>query len=261
LITREVGEALLCVQQMDHAALSGDLARAWGGSEVPALLPAESVVFAVGNHDAGWPDLDARPRLDPERRRPHTYRTHPVEEALSVAERSVERVSAADPYAGWLVSRHFASFYDHDDDPRAITWVVEQVGRRAELLSRARPRVGREALHPHVLEANFDWLQLLDAVSLSLCSDWHTWESRTMALLYGEATGYYRYDRLSSERREATTWRVEGRVDPWPFAADRWEGRIQARLLEGDAWAEDDELLEAWHSAPSATLEVALHRR
>jgi hypothetical protein len=260
VITRELGEDFLCLRQMDHAALSGDLARAWGGSQVPPLLPAESVIFAIGNHDAGWPELDDRPTLDPEHRGPRTYRDYPLGKAIGVAHRSVLRVSAADPYAGWMVSRHFASFYDHDDDPRAIAWVTGQVGRRAELLSRAQPRVPREALHPHVLEANFDWLQLLDALSLALCHDWTTWESRPMALLYGEATGIYRYERVSSDRRGESTWFVEGRVDPWPFAADRFEGRARARVLQGDEWDDDDALLAAWQVAPLATLEVALRR-
>jgi hypothetical protein len=258
VILRELDDALFCVRQMDHAALSGHLARGWGGRSLPPLVPAESVVFAIGNHDAGWPDLDAVPVLDPVHERPHSYRTHPLEDALRVAERSVARVAAADPYAGWLVSRHFASFHEDSDDPRAIAWIADQIGHRAELLARARPHVGREALHPHVLEANFDWLQLLDALSLALCHDWETWQSRPMALTYGEATGAYRYARARSERPAETRFVVEGRVDPWPFRAEVVEGRVRGRLLAGTTWDDLGVLLEAWQVAPPVTLEVAL---
>lgn len=244
---------------MDHAALSGELAGFWGGGATPALLPADSVVFAAGNHDAGWPDLDDQPRFDPEARAPHTYRTHSLADALAVAERSVMRVSAADPYAGWLVSRHFASFYDASDDPRAIGWVAEQVGHRAELLARARRRVTREALHPHVLEANFDWLQLLDALSLAMGHDWPSWESRPMALTYGEATGTYRYRQAATGRSEGVLF-VEGGVDPWPFSRERIEARVGARLLMGTEWDGEEGLLAAWRVAPRVTLEVALAR-
>lgn len=244
---------------MDHAALSGELAAAWGGGAMPDLMPADSVVFAIGNHDAGWPDLDDRPRLDPERHLPHTYRTHPLSDALAVAERSVARVSAADPYAGWLVSRHFASFHEDSDDRRAIAWVADQVGRRAELLARARPRVPREALHPHVLEANLDWLQLLDALSLALCHDWLEWESRPTALGYGEETGIYRY-RQAATGRSGEAFFVEGRVVPWPFARERVEGRLRARLLPATEWDSEEGLLAAWQVAPLVSLEVALYR-
>ena len=99
-----------------------------------------------------------------------------------------------------------------------MAWVIDQVGQRAELLARARPRVPREALHPHVLEANFDWLQLFDAISLAMCQDWETWESRPMALLYGETTGQWRYERTKTGE-EGGRFFVEGNVDPWPFAS------------------------------------------
>jgi hypothetical protein len=242
---------------MDHARLSGDLARAWGGKAVVDLLPAESVLFAIGNHDAGWPELDDGPVYDPQSRAPHSYRTHRLEDALGVAERSVARVGAADPYAGWLVSRHFASFYQDSDDPRAMAWVVEQVGQRAELLSRARPRVPRQALHPHVLEANFDWLQLFDAISLALCLDWKTWESRSMALLYGEATGKWRYEQVATGTDGGKLF-VHGRVDPWPFASSSVSARVLGRMLAGTEWPDGGALLAAWQVAPLVTLEVAL---
>ena len=259
MITRTTADGLLCVRQMDHARLAGDLARAWGGGDVPALQPADSVLFAITSHDAGWPDLDERPLHDPEAHAPRTYRTHALEDQLGVAERSVGRVSAADPYAGWLVSRHFASFHDDSDDPRAMAWVTDQVGRRAELLARARPRVPREALHPHVLEANFDWLQLFDALSLAVCHDWEAWESRSMALLYGEAVGMWRYRQAATGANEGRYF-VVGRLDPWPFDRARVEARVQGRLLAGSAWPDDRALAAAWQVAPLVTVEVALER-
>ncbi len=224
---------------------------------MPALLPPDSVVFAAGHHDAGWPELDDHPVYDPDTGAPHTYRTHPLGDALEVAERSVGRVAAADPYAGWMVSRHFASFHADSEDPRALAWVAEQVGRRAELLARARPRVPREALHPHVLEANFDWLQLLDAISLALCHAWESWESRSMALLYGEAVGTWRY-RQAVTGEERGRLIVEGRMDPWPFAASRVTGRVEGRLLGGTRWQDARSLADAWQVAPLVPVEVAL---
>lgn len=256
MILRETSEGLLCFRQLDHAAFSGELADAWGGEAVPRLRPEEAVVHAIRCHDAGWPELDESPTLDPDTGFPYDYRTFPLEHRLEVAERSVARVADADPYAGWLVSRHFASFHQGSDEPAAIRWVTRQVGRRAEMLARARSRVGRDALHPHVLEANLDFLQLLDAISLAVCHDWEAWESRPLAREYGEERRVYRYERL-----ESGFPRLRARVDPAPFAAAPVEVEIAARLLDGAGWGDPDELADAWERAEEVAVEVVLHAR
>ncbi|MDX1661164.1 MAG: DUF3891 family protein [Gemmatimonadota bacterium] len=253
MVVRETPDGLLCFRQLDHAALSGMLGDHWGGDAFPVWMPVGSVRTAVRRHDAGWPELDDAPTLDPETSRPHDYRSIDPETRRDVAERSVARVAALDPYAGWLVSRHFASFLESSEDPDSIGWVVEQVGRRAGMLARARARVGREALHPLVLEANLDWLQLLDAVSLALCHDWERWESRATAVEYGEASGIFRYRRVESRRT-----RVEGSLDPWPFSVERVETRIPAVTLEGEAWESTETLRRSWEDAGEIDVEVAL---
>lgn len=255
MVVRETPGGLLCFRQLDHAALSGLLGDHWGGDAFPVWMPVDSVRTAVRRHDAGWSELDEVPRLNPETSRPHDYRTIAPEDRLDVAERSVARVAAVDPYAGWLVSRHFASFLDGSDDPEAIGWIVEQVGRRAGMLARARARVGREALHPLVLEANLDWLQLLDAVSLALCHDWESWESRPTLLEYGEETGVFRYRRVESDGRA-----VEASLDPWPFAVERVATKVPAVVLDPGPWDSVDALRAAWREAPGVDVEVALVR-
>jgi hypothetical protein len=259
VITRPTSEGLLCVRQADHAGLAGDLGRHWGGSAVPPIVPFDSVVFAMGHHDAGWPELDERPVYDPETRAPRTFRAYPLEEALAVAERSVSRVSAADPYAGWLVSRHFASFHEDSGDPRAASWARWQAQRRDELLQRARPRVPREALHPQILEANFDWLQLMDALSLCLCEDRESWQGRPMALRYGEAPVAWRYRQTAAGSDKGGLF-IEGSVEPWPFASPRVKERVEGRLLSGAEWPDAPALLAAWQVAPLVGVEVALTR-
>lgn len=254
MVVRPIPGGLLCIRQPDHAALSGVLAKAWGGG-APELLPRPSVELAARRHDAGWLEPDEAPSLDSATGRPHDYRTAPLAERLEVAERSVARVAEEDPYAGWLVSRHFASFHAGSDDPAASAWMTGQVGRRAELLARARPRVGREALHPHVLEANFDWLQLFDALSLAVCHDWESWEGRPMSREYGERETTWRY--AAGHARGDPRW-VEGRVTPWPFGPRRIETRIPARRLMGERWESDRALREAWRGAEAVRLEAVL---
>lgn len=258
MITREFDGALGCVRQTDHAAAAGRLAEAWGNDEIPPLQPRDPVIRAIAHHDDGWSGFDDPPRFDPSAGAPHTYRNQPIDDQLEIAKRSVERVAALHPYAGWLVSRHFASFHAGRGDPGRTRWVVEQIGTRARLLAEARPEVGRDALHPHVLEGNFDRLQLLDAVSLALCHDWDGWESRPMAIGYGEEVRTWRYARIDPEPRREPA--VEGRLEPWPFGPDRLEVEFPVRILAGTRWKDPEELGSAWKSGRRATLEAGLAR-
>jgi hypothetical protein len=256
VILRPLPDGLLCIRQLDHAALAGELARAWGGA-MPALAPRAPVELAIARHDAGWADVDREPFRNPATGLPHSYRTWHGDDALEVAQRSVALVGGEDPYAGWLVSRHFASFHAESEAPTTRAWVTAQVGHRAELLSRAWPRVGREALHPYVLEANFDWLQLLDALSLALCEAWDAWESRETCAEYGERTTSFRY-----RRRDAIDdpLRVEGVVEPWPFAARDVGGTVPALRLAHGPWADDEALRCAWRDASPVAVEMVLRR-
>jgi hypothetical protein len=254
VIVRPLPDGVLCIRQPDHAALAGALAERWGGA-FPELRPREAVELAIRRHDVGWSERDEAPIRDPASGMPVTYRTIPLADALEVAERSVERVEAEDPYAGWLVSRHFASFHAESEARDARTWVTAQVGHRAELLSRAWPRVGQEALHPHVLEGNLDTLQLLDGLSLALCEDWPAWESRETSAAYGEETTVFRYRRIESDDRT-----VRGSVSPWPFAESEVRSSVPARILPVGPWREAAALVRAWERTEPRALEVALAR-
>ncbi|CAN5849531.1 hypothetical protein BH20GEM1_BH20GEM1_16790 [soil metagenome] len=254
MIVRPLPDGLLCIRQLDHAAFAGELARAWGGA-MPPLRPREAVVLAVERHDTGWEAPDRDPALDPDTGLPHTYRSLPLERALAVAERSVVRVGEANPYAGWLVSRHFASFHAGSEAPSARAWVTAQVGHRSELLSRAAPRVGREALHPHALEANFDWLQLLDGLSLAACEGWESWTSRETCAVYGEETTTFRY---RGARDGGEPLRIRGSVEPWPFAPREVRASVPALRLAPGPWGTEETFGSAWRAARPLALEVAL---
>ena len=251
MIVRPLDGGLLCIPQREHAALSGALAEAWRGA-IAGPAPRDSVVRAARDHDAGWAEPDRAPRLDPATGHPFDYRSAPLADRLDVAERSVARVAAADPYAGWLVSRHFASFYAGSDHSDAAGWVVEQVGRRAGMLARARPRAGEAALHPHVLEAAFDRLQLFDGLSLAACEGWPSWESRSMAAEAGERETTWSWSGAAKGTE------VRGRVAPWPFEGGELRAEVAARRLAGGPWDGEAALIEAWETAEEVRLEAVL---
>lgn len=255
MITREVGDGLLCFGQVDHAFLAGRLAGWWGG-DAPALRPRRPVLLAIGHHDTGWRDLDRRPVFDPATGAPHTYVTHGLESALEVADRSIDRVARRDPYAGWLVGRHFLSFHERSHRAAARRWVESRESRLAALLASARDRYEARDLKPAVLEANLDRLQLLDALSLALCEAWPAWEGRPMAAGHADGKVRFRYRTTRSE-----DLLVEGRLEPWPFAPAHLVDTLPARLLEARHWRDEAALRRAWDAARVVEVEVLLQAR
>ncbi|MGH7573110.1 MAG: DUF3891 family protein, partial [Gemmatimonadota bacterium] len=167
------------------------------------------------------------------------------------ADRSTRRVARRDPYAGWLVGRHFLSF--HERSPEARPWVESQKRHLAELLAAAGDRHEPADMEPTSREANFDWLQLLDAASLGLCQASLTWDGRPMAADYGGRKTCYSYRTTSPGELL-----VEGRLDPWPFAQERLADAIPARLLEGRTWADDAALQRGWDAGRMVEVEIVL---
>ena len=254
MITREVAAGLLCFRQTDHARLAGRLAARWG-TGLPPLSPRKPVLLAIGHHDAGWAEPDRRPVLDPATGAPHTYLTHGLASALAVADRSIERVARRNPYAGWLVARHFLSFHGRDDRAEIRAWRKATTARLAALLAEARGVCERRDLEPEILAGNLDRLQLLDAVSLGLCQAWPFWQGRPMALREAEPTRFrYRTTR-------AGDLRVEGLLEPWPFAPDVVRESIPARRLAGRRWRDEADLQRGWDEAPAVRVELLLSSR
>lgn len=254
MITREVGGGLLCFRQPDHARLAGRLAAHWGG-EAPDLRPREPVLLAIANHDAGWEDVDRRPVFDPVTGRPHTYASHDLETALAIADRSTSLVSGLDPYAGWLVGRHFLSFHERSDRPGTRPWVEAQGRRLDVLLAEAGDRYEARDLEPRTRQANLDGLQLLDAVSLALCQAWPAWKGRPMA-----TTGPCGKTRYCYATTRSDELRVEGSLEPWPFEATRLEDAVPARRLGARRWDDEGALQRAWISTPELEMRFVLSR-
>lgn len=254
MITREVDAGLLCFGQLDHALLAGRLAERWR-KDAWAPRPRVPVLHAIGHHDAGWADLDRRPLFDPATGTPRTYVTHGLDSALLVADRSIDRVARRDPYAGWLVGRHFLSFHERGDRDAARRWVESQEPRLAALLARARDRHAARDLEPALLEANLDLLQLLDALSLALCEAWPAWEGRPVAVDRDGGKVRFRYETTRSD-----DLLVEGRLEPWPFVPARLTDKVPARLMAARRWRNEAALQHAWESAPAVEVEVILSR-
>jgi hypothetical protein len=160
----------LLINQTDHAALAGEMARNLASPDFPVL--DEHVLQAIALHDDGWRTID-HPLA------PHSTRARPLsffEEAPSDIFRawngSIARATAVAPISGILVSEHFCriarDFARAPGTPpetaQVLTAFVEREIARQEGL---RAQQSREPAEINLL---VDVLQFFDLLSLYACS-------------------------------------------------------------------------------------------
>jgi len=178
IVTRQ-GDSLRLVTQPDHARLAAGVLALWRSDGLPHHPRRHHLLAAIREHDNGWREADAAPRLDPSGR-PVDFRE--VDDALrrEVWLRAVARFAEDRPYVALLTAEHALGL--HRDRRGRSDWVetlAELDARRAELLA----RIG---LGEDELRADYGWLFLADAVSLALCGalagvDQGRWRGRVRA--------------------------------------------------------------------------------
>ena len=234
MIVRPTGDGtLLLITQPDHARLAAAIMSAWS-VELFVPLPARgAVLFAIEQHDNGWREVDAAPRLNPGSGRPYGFMDTPPEVKRAIWPRGVERLAADSPLAAALVAQHALTLHAHRrDDPawRGFFSCLEH--RRAELLKAcaAETGAGREAF-----ERSYDLLHLGDLLSLVFCNRW------TDPM---EALGY----RVTLGDAGALL------VSPDPFGGAPIGFAVPARVIPDRSYTSDDDLRAAFRDATVVTL-------
>ncbi|MEX2644067.1 MAG: DUF3891 family protein, partial [Acetobacterales bacterium] len=261
LKTRD-GDMWCVVTQPDHAAVSGSLAAHWGNDSFadpgrwhpvadPAALRAETV-FAIAEHDNGWWEWEADPPAAGKGGLPPDLIERGQDEGESMERwrRGIARFRAAHPWSSALIARHARWLYqpklERDADPAFVPPIFaggtppapagdRRSGTEAFIDEMALAEAGAlDALRAD--PATRDWtvpeaiapagrlLQVLDAVSLALCSD-------LMKPRSGSGRGFGRdpldlgevprrgwHDRITLRMRPGS----EGEIfwDPYPFDTD-----------------------------------------
>lgn len=290
------GEQMVCITQPDHAALSGFFAAHWGNDSFsqpggyvtvkdPQALRAEAI-FAIGQHDNGWWEWEADPRLDESDGLPVDLKevAKNQTEAMKNWRLGTRRFQDSHPYASLLIRFHaywlYAPRTSKPDNP--LLWHAVSGNKKPEPsqgvnLAEAEAFLTElDGLEDQLegavrkLDGGADWLvpenhlphgrllQVLDAMSLALCS-------RALPLPEGEAIGLGR-DAVTLHNVPRRNWddRVdiamrpvgEGRMalDPYPFDREALVVAIpQKRFPLGAGVSRAD-----WHATPMelATFEL-----
>jgi hypothetical protein len=248
---------VLCIPQSQHAAVSGQIAQAWGNELFAVPRPWEYVTEAAARHDEGMDDFDAEPDLDPETGLPRSFMRMPLDLWLDCWRQGPSIVADDSPYAGILVSLHGCGLLerrqleDPGDREAAIEYLAEQEELRDEWAGEverepeAAPGLGRE-----LLESNRSLLVAWDAMSLAVCIPDLPGSFDPVPSLEGGAQISFEEDTDAVEPAGPALLRERViRVSPWPFAefaveleawgrvlADRYEARaeMQAALAAAD---------------------------
>jgi hypothetical protein len=293
LITRRSEDRLVLVTHPDHGILVGELAARWGSDRFAAPARRGSLEDAGTHHDDGWVELDGRPMYHADARRPAHFLEVPLPETVAPYARGIEPIHERDPYAGALVSMHWAGLYSTRwgmqagppvGHPAAIDVVAEQEARWIAALRAAwdgdglRSAFEAGAWHDYELLQTGDFLSLhlsladpeaitdADAPALPMASVLREVEqppgARTVPNVPAGTGGAGR-GRAGQhvEHVELTLTTVEPhvlRISPWPFASETFDVSLPARTLEDRPYASEAEAAAAYAAAPVEPLRWTL---
>jgi hypothetical protein len=285
MIRRDDGGDWLIIEQIKHANLAAEIARAWGNERFEPLtlsrggLSGLAFYHGVSHHDDGWNEWDWAPRVDPRTGMPRDFREMRMHDATAIWTKSTSAAAKLFPLAGYAVSRHFCHLAElvrtggrHDlEDLAAVTEFLErQTAMRTKLQEKAELHsLGEDFLRHR--ELAYRTVQFFDRVSLWLCcADEHepqeftaplgevvTFSSRPSTPITGPST--FSVYRLQAERPDYRAWTVA--IEPYPLSDDAHEFRVNARRIPARNYADDADLQATWNDAPHVELLWTLTRR
>lgn len=160
------------VTQADHARFAADLLRLFRLPELVGHPRRDLLLRAIAEHDNGWWEADAAPRLAAGGGSALDFRALPADLRQEIWHRGVERFAGESPYVAALVAAHALRLSECSrDEPSWTDFRGALAGRQQELLEAA----GETAA---ALAEDDRWIALADRVSLAVCA----WESQALDL-------------------------------------------------------------------------------
>ena len=230
---------LLMIKQLDHAAVAGAFAAAWGNARFEAPEPRDGVILAASRHDEGWREWDEELHRDPDTGTPLHFLDVGIEDYVALYSRGIQRIADLDPYAGILVSMHGTgnvcgrwgiqhgirlSHYDADSwSPVIRKFVLKQEAFQSQLkldLLGLSPEIRRSTFERQ-LWFNYELLQGWDRLSLFLCRTDPGESAEAELGLVPTSQDGCQVDALHVRSEQRLV-----RVRPWPFSEDRIEVEI-----------------------------------
>jgi hypothetical protein len=220
VIVRSVHDRLQLITQPDHA----HLARAIMEQCVPLAARArrDTILHAIAEHDNGWAEEDAAPRVNHETGQVSDFVTAPASVRQAVWPRGVARL-AADPWAAALVAQHAITVYDRFRSDNEWTPFFTEIEAARDAMVRA------SELSLVDLLPDYAFVRLADLISLTFCTGW---------------TDQQRFGEWTVQRFDT---RVV--VTPDAFGGAEVPIEISAREIRNQSFQSDEELRDVLREA------------
>lgn len=155
------------VTQPDHAAFAAELAALWRTEGLPDHPRREELLLAIREHDNGWREADAAPRLDDSSRdRPYDFLRLPDTDRAELWRRGTERWRERCPWAALLICEHARRLLAEHWGQAPYREILPSLDLlRDELL-------GQLGIPVSALEQDYRFLELTDLISLVACTRW-----------------------------------------------------------------------------------------
>lgn len=256
MLIRHDRDRTIVITQPAHAALSAQLARAWGNAAFGDVVPLDDVYLGALLHDIGWIDWEQTPTLNQSTGLPHSFMQLPTRVHLDIWDTASRRALAFGRYPALLTSMHFTGLYerfhdysrDSEEDARDARALVarEQLFQNELIgLLRSDPLMADVAADD-ILDRNRSLVAVWDGISLAICHG-----IDTARAISGVPSASGRVELILTSKEDDVI------VDPWPFKNDRVVVTVDGRLLN-DTYSDQMMMQTALEHAPWVSLSTVL---
>src|SRR5699024_6581888 len=163
MIVREDDQHVICIEQDHHAHIAAQMIEKWKSHFLNKDSFAESVLYAIEQHDVGWHYFDKEPLWNDETKQPYTFIDLPLLIKTVLYTYGVTIVEKRNPYAAALCSAHYTKFLQKYEIDEVQQYISNEQLRRKSILE-AYPEIDEAIFSKHLA-----LLQFADNLSLFVC--------------------------------------------------------------------------------------------
>ena len=261
MLRRETEQGWVLISQHDHARLSYKLMSAWNFESFYRPSELDEVLFALQEHDSGWKEWDASPKINQNNRFPADFTEMEPFEQSDIWRRCIESFEGSHPYASALIALHFSLF--NERNLKKAPENLQSLKMRAEMNDLVRRILGVEfdglelAKLPDPLRSDMRMLQIGDMLSLAIClgrSDY----SVDDVPCNNRGSNPGNDPRKSSLILMSSSDRIHYTFRPYPFVPPEIELSVEGRLLDKRTFDDHAELRDCIESSPRISLELTV---
>ena len=236
IVRHKDSETALCISQVHHSAMTGELARLWNQAFLPFPNFPNDLILAAALHDIGWTSWEENPSIDPKTGHPYDFLEMPKDAHLKIWNEGLSRSLPFSRLCGLLVFRHntyLAAQQSLDELPENKKQVFEAFFKDAEknkvtLLESLSANLGAD-FDETTLDLMNRFILLWDYISLRMCMGKDNNPFGSPPELQ-----FINFEMIPTQTDDIFM------LDPWPFTVHEfvWQCEVQYHKL-GDSFEHD----------------------